>query len=75
MHSGEDGNMTFGILTLNPLQLGAPKGHGQVERDEVLMVAHCHQEIKFHLSQHLSQRGTREYHVKGLPEMVRILHT
>lgn len=29
-----------GMLTLNPLQFGAPKGHGQVEGDEVLVVTH-----------------------------------
>lgn len=43
------------MLTLYPLQFGAPKGHGQVEGDEVFMVTHRHQKIKFHFSQHLWQ--------------------
>lgn len=30
----------YGMLTLYPLQFGAPKGHGQVEWDEVLVVTH-----------------------------------
>lgn len=42
-----------GSLTLDPLQLGAPESHGQVEGDEVLVVAHRHQEVKLHLRQHL----------------------
>lgn len=40
-------------LTLDPLQLGAPESHGQVEGDEVFVVAHRHQEVKLHLQQHL----------------------
>lgn len=45
-----------GPLTLDPLQLGAPEGHGQVEGDEVLVVAHRHQEVELHLRQHLSKQ-------------------
>lgn len=52
------------MLTLYPLQFGAPKGHGQVEGDEVFMVTHRHQEIKFHFSQHLWQtKHTRVYNL------------
>ena len=54
MQSAEDRAQRL-TLTLYPLQLGAPKGHGQVQRDEVFMVAHRHQEIKFHFSQYLWQ--------------------
>lgn len=44
-------------LTLYPLQLGAPESHGQVERDEVLVVTQGHQEVKLHLGQHLWPTG------------------
>lgn len=44
-------------LTLYPLQLGAPESHGQVERDEVLVVTQSHQEVKLHLGQHLWPTG------------------
>lgn len=43
-------------LTLDPLQLGAPKGHGQVEGDEVFVIAHRHQEVELHLRQHLCKQ-------------------
>lgn len=43
------------MLTLYPLQFGAPKGHGQVEGDEVFVVTHGHEEIELHLRQHLWQ--------------------
>lgn len=52
--------MGFPTLTLYPLQLGAPERHGQVKRDEVLVVAHRHQEIKLHFSQHLKRVQTHE---------------
>lgn len=44
-------------LTLYPLQLGAPESHGQVERNEVLVVTQSHQEVKLHLGQHLWRTG------------------
>lgn len=50
-HGG--GGERVGSLTLDPLQFGAPESHGQVEGDEVLVVAHRHQEVKLHLRQHL----------------------
>lgn len=46
----------MGTLTLDPLQLGAPEGHGQVEGDEVLVIARRHQEVKLHLRQHLCKQ-------------------
>lgn len=59
------------MLTLHPLQFGAPKGHGQVEGDEVFVVTHRHQEIKFHFSQHLWQTK----HVDVVTCQVHNLHT
>lgn len=50
-----------GMLTLYPLQFGAPKGHWQVEGDEVLVVAHWHQEFKLHFSQHLWKKNKQAW--------------
>lgn len=55
-----DCSLSYAKLTLYPLQFGAPKGHGQVERDEVLVVTHGHQEIEFHFSQHLRETKKKQ---------------
>lgn len=39
--------------TLDSLQLGSTEGHRQVERNVVLVVAHSHEEVEFHLCKHL----------------------
>lgn len=59
MCGGEGGGRSTSkerTLTLYPLKLGAPKSHGEIERDEMLVVAHGHDEVKFHFSQNLWRR-------------------
>lgn len=46
-------------FTLKPLDAAFAKGHGQVERDIVLMVAHHLEELKLELVQRLPKGGGR----------------
>ena len=48
--------------TLNSLELGTSKSHGQVKRDVVLVVTHRHEEVKLHLGQDLSVNKQLQYY-------------